>query len=218
MNVHTDLRLSCFAVALTLVASLDARAVTISDQMLITSGSTVVFNQQIVEPTSPALLETPLVYGHPFLVSSLTNLLAVKVVALTEPPNSVLDGTEIPVTLPSGSKVMLSDVVISVPGTLTGLNMTGSVILVSDGDPNLSRIAGMMPGAWSNVTVMPETGSLQDVTSALAITDVDVQVLSDVEVVPEPGTVALLGGGLLGGYLLRRRTAGSDRSSEPDPE
>jgi len=38
---------------------------------------------------------------------------------------------------------------------------------------------------------------------------VKVQVLSDVEVVPEPGTLALalLGLGVLGGYALRGRTA-----------
>ena len=106
---------------------------------------------------------------------------------------------------------MLSDVVISVPGKLTGSSMKGSV--------TLSRTATRTcPGDDAGRLVEghghARPGSPQDVTSALAITDVDVQVLWHVEVVPEPRTVALLGLGVLGGYPVGTRTLGrSDRVS-----
>jgi hypothetical protein len=74
--------------------------------------------------------------------------------------------------------------------------------LVSDGDPNLATLVPMMTGsAWSNITILTETGSAQDVTSALGLpSGVTANATSDVEVVPEPGTSALLlaGLGLLG--------------------
>jgi hypothetical protein len=209
MKVRGYLCVCVFSLASATLAPVRVRAANISDQMVVMSGTTVLFNQTIPEPVFPLQIEQPLVYGKPFSVAALTGLSAVKVVALTEPSNAVLDGHEVPITLPGGKKAMLSDVVISVPGTLTGFFMTGSVILVSDEDTvDLPVIAGMMPSAWSNITVLPETGSLQNLTAPLGITGgVSVQVLSDLEVVPEPGTglLALLGLCVLGGHTLRRR-------------
>jgi hypothetical protein len=57
---------------------------------------------------------------------------------------------------------------------------------------------------------LPETGSLQNLTAPLGITGgVTVQVMSDLEVIPEPetGALVLLGLGVLSGHALRRRTA-----------
>ena len=81
--------------------------------------------------------------------------------------------------------------------------VTQGLFFASDGDPNFAQFLNNAIVAGIPLVLIPETGGLQDVTQFLPGSPVQVQIQSDV--VPEPGTLALLGSGLLGVAVRARR-------------
>ena len=63
------------------------------------------------------------------------------------------------------------------------------------------------PSSVPLITALTETGAVQDLSPFFALPPGFIQVQSDVEQTPEPGTLALLGAGAIGllGYAWRRR-------------
>ena len=126
-------------------------------------------------------------------------------VVLLEPLGEPIGPGETPVMWLNNR--VLSDIVLSF-ATPNSLVAPVGVAFMSDGDANLAPWAAFLLSGAVPVTVLDETGTVQDVTSFL-LTPYRVEVQSDVSGVPEPGTAALLlaGAGLIG-WATRRRHLG----------
>ena len=126
-------------------------------------------------------------------------------VVLLEPLGEPFDPGSTPVPWP-GTNRFVSDVVVRYD-----FNATLGFVFISDGAPDfaswVSFLASAPPGT---VITREETGLFQDVTADLQIaigSPISVRIISDVAVVPEPGTAALLlaGAGVIGWTIRRRR-------------
>jgi hypothetical protein len=101
--------------------------------------------------------------------------------------------------------VIVSDLLVS---GIVGGN-TPFIALVSDNNPDLATIVGMIPPT-APVPILPETGLFQDVSAftGSVFPGLVVQVRSDVTV-PEPSSIVILVGfvgvGLIGSMWSRRR-------------
>jgi PEP-CTERM motif len=177
-----------------------ARAIILSDRLLITDATTgaILFDVVVSETGDFA----------PFFGTSPPNdLLGNTFVILLEPANE--PAGENPILMPDGSGRIVSDLVVA-SFRNPNLPFGPGVILYSDGNPNLAGLVDSLAPILQNgnVTVLDETGDLQDL-SALIGSDalgLKVQVQSDVAV-PEPGTFALVGCGVLVLAARRRVTA-----------
>ena len=130
---------------------------------------------------------------------------AISAVALLEPLGEPIDPGETPVLWLNNR--ILSDIVVSfaTPGSLVA---PVGVAFISDGDANLAPWAAFLLSGAVPVTVLDETGTVQDVSPFL-LTPYKVEVQSDVTGVPEPGTAVLLlaGAGMIA-WATRRRHLG----------
>src|SRR5262245_14480570 len=126
-------------------------------------------------------------------------------ILLTEPPGE--PPGENPIFVP-GTELIVSDAVLAWNPT-AGINR--GVLMVSDGDPLLAQIA-LLPAKQ----VIPETGELQDLSGPEFLGSISYAVLVQVQsdVVPEPGTLLLVGSGLLGLAIRSRRARRLPRSGE----
>jgi hypothetical protein len=97
-----------------------------------------------------------------------------------------------PLTAPNGGQI--SDILFLVNNQL---------FFVSDDDP--SALAAILAGLPGTPIFLEETGGVQDVSALLHQTTITVTVQSDVEAVPEPSTLLLLGSGFAGLAYWRRR-------------
>jgi hypothetical protein len=185
-------------------------AVLPSDQMIIRSvpGNVELFNGTIQETTpevamifqaAPGFADTA-AWWQARLAASLANT---RVVALLEPAGELPTPGAPQINIPG--KGMLSDLIVAIPRT--GATMVG---FLSDGHPLFGGTTGSLLPSILNllgnrVTYITETGQFQDISAALNLTNLNVQVLSDIAAVPLPAAALLFGSGLFGLLAARGR-------------
>jgi hypothetical protein len=173
-----------------------ARAIILSDRLFITDATTgaILFDVVVSETGDFA----------PFFGANPPNdLLGNTFVILLEPANE--PAGENPILMPDGSGRIVSDLVIASfrnPKLPTG----PGVIFYSDGHPSLAGlVASLAPILQNgNVSVLDETGDLQDLSALIGSDAFGLKVQVQSDVVPEPGTFALVGFGLAGLVAVRR--------------
>ena len=148
-------------------------------------------------PTFPAVLP-PGAFGP--LIG--TGLPGASYVILLEPAGELPDPGELPSPVwigPDQLDHFVSDVLVN--GLANQAGLAPFIALISDNNPDLAALVPLLSPA---TPFLDETGVLQDLTPLMGpavlpgFGPVEVQVQSDVSEVPEPGTFALLGFGLLG--------------------
>ena len=178
-------------------------AVLPSDQMIIRSvpGNVELFNgtiqETIPEPamvfqSAPGFSDTP-GWWQAQMGIGFTNT---RVVALLEPAGEPLTPGTSQINIPG--KGVLSDLIVAIPRT--GATMVG---FLSDGHPLFGGITGsLLPNILNllgnRVTYVTETGQFQDISAALNLTNLNVQVMSDIAAVPLPAAALLFGSGVFG--------------------
>ena len=201
---HTTLLFGCVL----LLSGINAHAtVALSDRLLITDSSAAnVFDQLIPELD----VENPLLYGPPFASLEEIAPFVTHVVVVIEPLGETPNPGVIPVLLPNPADpthpFIVSDAIarFSQPG-----DPNFRILFGSDGDPFLQLGFDLLSQLHPVVSVIGETGELQDVTDLLGLTGsgITVQFQSDVAPVPLPATLWLFGS-VLGGLGLWRRRGG----------
>jgi hypothetical protein len=193
--MSTRRRFVLFTLSLVLVfATRVESARALSDRLLVTDATGVVLFDGSVDDTAGGGTELSLAFGAPVDPFATTNTIVVMTEPAGEPPG------ESPIFIP-GTNQIISDLVLSPHGPSPGGPV--GVLFLSDGDPRVPQIASLLPVVA--FSVLEETGDLQDLSALLGSDPLTVQVQSDV--VPEPGTFALLGFGLVVLAARRRGTA-----------
>jgi len=209
----------CAGLALCLAAMPVQAAVVLSDEMIIRSGSptgAIQFQGSILEATpEPALIyqsssSAPSVidtanWWTTQMTSTQQNTIGslnLKIVALLEPAGEPPTPGEQTVNIPGQGT--LSDLIVAISGTTAttvaflsdGHALFGAPLLPG-GTPG-SFLSSILPLLSNRVTYVTETGQFQDISVALGLTNLNVQVRSDVAAVPLPAAAVLFGSGLLG--------------------
>jgi len=160
----------------------------ISDELLVfpPSGGSQETQTQEANP------ETTATYGAAFTPDSTSKY--VILLESNEPP----DPTETVISTPFGR---LSDVVVwNNNSTTSGIGIE----FLSDGNPQIQNVLQFLMPSNPNVSSITENGNFQDVTALLGLTGSGFQVQVASDVVPEPSTLLLCAGGLIG-IAVRRR-------------
>lgn len=184
-----------------------------SDYLKITLPGAVPFVYALVEGGAAAGLPETAVFNLPPLTNGpLSGLLppgiapVIAAVVFFEPAGTAVEPGSTPVFIDNR---IVSDLVLGF-STPNGLFGPIGVAFISDGDANLAVWAGIVSGlpAPFLLTKLDEPMTPMDVTALLGSPPYTVEVWSDIEAVPEPGSVALWLGGLGAlAWTLRRRIA-----------
>ena len=181
-----------------------ATGVVASDRLLIGRLGAAVFDQSIAEGAQ----EQPLVFGAPITFPDDLQL-TTHVVLVLESPGEAFDPNADVLTVPNPSDpsrpFIVSDAIarLGEPGTANFRILFGS-----DGDPFLRPAFEILSSLQPTLSIVFETGELQDVTRLLGLanTDFSVAFQSDVPV-PLPGGLGLFSSSLLGLAAWRRMRA-----------
>lgn len=174
------------------IASRTESASALSDRVLITASIGFVVFDGSVDEGGAAAPELSLSFGATLDPLDQTNSIVVLSEPAGEPPG------ESPIFIP-GTELVLSDLVIA--NTFQGVNL--GLLFLSDGDPTLAQILPILE--TQPFAIVEETGELQDISALLGTGGVNLKVEVQSDVVPEPGTLLLVGGGLLGFAAHGRR-------------
>lgn len=163
-----------------------ASSIPSSDRLIVGLNGATVFDQTIAE----ASVELPLVFGPPIVFPD-DLLLTTHVVLVLEPPGEAVDPNADVLTVPNPNDpnrpFVVSDAIarIGVPGT-----DNFRILFGSDGDPFLRPAFEILSSLHPTLSIIFETGELQNVTDLLGLTDsgYSVEFRSDVPV-PLPGTL-----------------------------
>ena len=214
MHASRALSVSILSLALALTGLIGtARAA--SDRMVITdSAGVAIFDNSIVEApatgaeTSLTFAGGPASVPPPIPISSAITIPGVSIVVLTEPAGTAAEPGEPPLILPGpNGDVFVSDLVVSTLADQAA-GAPPFVSLLSDGDPELQSIIPIL-ATIPGIHFLVETGQLQDLTTLVTgpvpgpFGPISVFVQSDV--VPEPGTLLLMGLGLASFAFTRSR-------------
>ena len=209
----------CAGLTLCLAALPAQAAVVLSDEMIIRSGSptgAIQFQGSILEATpepaliyqssssAPSVIDTA-AWWTTQMTSTQQNTIGslnLKIVALLEPAGEPPTPGEQTVNIPGQGT--LSDLIVAISGTTAttvaflsdGHALFGAPLL-SGGTPG-SFLSSILPLLSNRVTYVTETGQFQDISVALGLTNLNVQVRSDVAAVPLPAAAVLFGSGLVG--------------------
>ncbi|MDB5353853.1 MAG: hypothetical protein JWN24_306 [Phycisphaerales bacterium] len=193
-----------------LASGANAQSTGNSDRLLILGpNGAPLFDQTISDITVPPVGESNAIYNPPGVAPVDPVALATagaNVVFLLEPASEIPNPGESPIFVfdAAGNKLQVSDGIVSSLGT----TLPPQVELISDGSPDLARLAGAQPNFPKAAFILAETGNLQDLTGPLGgfngAAPTTILVQSDVSA-PEPASVSLLGLAATGLVARRRR-------------